>query len=982
MTRTLSHPFALAIIVLFNISYTGTAYAQNNTLTLESSNTQVWKIRAQTDVKDPVSSICSPGYATADWVQAVVPGTVFGSYVAAGLEKDPNFGDNIQKVDKAKYDRNFWYRTEINVPAAYAPGKIWLICMGINRKADIYLNGERLGSLDGFMHRGQFDISALLKKDAANILAVLVYWPQPSLANYASPTYVSSAGWDWMPYVPGLNMGITDKVFLATTGELTLKDTWVRSSLPTNARADLSVAVEVTNHSSVPLQGTLKGVIQPGNIEFSRKVFVGAGNTEPVTIDYKKYPQLVVNSPALWWPNGYGDPNLYECTLALEVNGKLSDTRHTKFGIRKYTYDTIGHVLHVSINGTRVFIKGGDWGMSEYMLRCRGEEYNTKLALHKEMNFNMVRNWIGSTTDEEFYDACDKYGIMVWDDFWLNANPNLPRDPNVFNANVIEKIKRFRNHPSIAVWCADNEGWPEPPLSGWIREDIKAFDGDERFYQPNSHAENLSGSGPWGNFDPRYYFTAYPAGIGGNNGWGLRTELGTAVFTNFESFKKFIPQDKWWPRNDMWNLHYFGPLAFNATPDAYEESIRTRYGQPSGIEDFCRKAQLLNIETNKAMYEGWQDHIWEDASGIMTWMSQSAYPSLVWQTYDYYYDLTGAYWGAKKACEPLHIQWNPVTDAIKVINNTGHDVNGIKAEAAVYNMDGKEVKQYGMLKSINAPSGSAVDCFHLLFNRSRANLALNKPARASSSEYGEPVNVTDGKPETRWASTGGDHEWIYVDLGEEKNVNGVGLNWEDAYAKAYKIQVSDDAKNWKDVYATADGVPGEQEIIFEETPARYVRVQGVERGTYWGYSLWDLKVYEGNLKSEGLSNVHFIKLRLTDADGKLIADNFYWRGNKRKDFTALNNLPGITLNTSYKTKEINGKWFIMAQIANPIASPAIAFCIRVQAVRSSTGEQVLPSIASDNYFSLLPGEKKNLVIEFSSKSLGNDVPKLKVEPYN
>jgi beta-galactosidase/beta-glucuronidase len=105
-----------------------------------------------------------------------------------------------------------------------------------------------------------------------------------------------------------------------------------------------------------------------------------------------------------------------------------------------------------------VFLKGGNWGMAEYMLRCRGDEYDTKVRLHKEMNFNIIRNWIGSTTDDEFYDACDKYGMMIWDDFWLNSIPNLPNDVNNFNANAIEKIKRVRNHPSIAIWCGDNEG--------------------------------------------------------------------------------------------------------------------------------------------------------------------------------------------------------------------------------------------------------------------------------------------------------------------------------------------------------------------------------------------------------------------------------------------------------------------------------------------------------------------------------------------
>jgi hypothetical protein len=968
----------VSTILIINTASYYYAAAQSNVVYLNSSKEQLWKIKAEADVSDNVNIA---GYNTANWVPAIVPGTVFASCVAAGLEKDPNFGDNIYKVDKAKYDRNFWYRTEFTTPASYTKKNIWLNFKGVNRKADIYLNGKKLGTLDGFMERGQFDITSLVSRTSKNVLAVLVYLPKQPLANVGSPNYVSSAGWDWMPYVPGLNMGITDKVYLSNTGDLTIQDPWIQTKLPTNARADISIALEVKNNSSTEQQGVIKGVINPGNIEFSQKVTVGAGGSANVKLDKKYLSQLMINSPKLWWPNGYGAPNLYDCKLSLIMGNEVSDVQQIRFGIKRYSYDTIGHVLHVAINGTPVFIKGGDWGMSEYMLRCHGDEYDTKVRLHKEMNFNMIRNWIGSTTDEEFYDACDKYGIMVWDDFWLNANPNLPADINVFNANAIEKIKRFRNHPAIAVWCAENEGWPEAPLSPWLKEDIATFDAGERYYQPNSHAENLTGSGPWASKDPRYYFTAYPTGLGGNKGWGLRTELGTAVFTNFESFKKFMPKDKWWPRNEMWNQHFFGPLAFNAGPDEYDKSVNA-YGTATDIEDYCRKAQFVNIETNKAMFEGWEDAMGEDASGLMTWMSQSAYPSLVWQTYDYYYDLTGAFWGAKKACEPLHILWNPVSNAIKVVNTTRADVEGLTAMADIYNLDGQLVKQYSLSKQVDAVSNTATKVFDLKFNQANENLALNKPVYASSTTYGEPGAVTDGNNGTRWASASRDNEWIYVDLGKEEVVNGVGLNWENAYASSFKIQVSDDTKKWNDVYTTTEGRTGEMQVQFPEVKARYVRMLGLERGSYWGYSLYNFEVYKGDVASEGLSDVHFIKLQLKDKTGKLLSDNFYWRGNKRKDYTALNTLPKVNLKVSYKVTKADGKYFINAQITNPLSSPAVAFGIRVQAIRTSTGEQVLPAIMNDNYFSLLKGETKDVRIEFDAAALGDDKATLKVEPYN
>lgn len=173
-------------------------------------------------------------------------------------------------------------------------------------------------------------------------------------------------------------------------------------------------------------------------MKFTKEVDINPGATSEVKFDKRYYPQLVINSPKLWWPNGYGEPNLYTCKLEVSVDGKVSESKDVTFGIKEYSYDTNNNTLHLHINGVPVFVKGANWGMSEYMLRCRGEEYDTKLRFHHEMNFNMIRNWLGSTTDDEFYEMCDKYGLMVWDDFWINSNPNLPYDLNAFNNNMIE----------------------------------------------------------------------------------------------------------------------------------------------------------------------------------------------------------------------------------------------------------------------------------------------------------------------------------------------------------------------------------------------------------------------------------------------------------------------------------------------------------------------------------------------------------------
>ena len=846
----------------------------------------------------------------------------------------------------------------------------------------MFLNGIRLGLLDGFMEKGNYDITNLLKKSGKNVLAVLVYWPTKPIANHASPTYISSDGWDWMPSVPGLLQGITDDVYLIRTGKVQIKEPWIITNLISKKEADVSLKLELKNSSEKEEIGLFTVVINPGNIKIEQPVKLNVNQTQELTFNTTRFKQLKIENPLLWWPNGYGDPNLYTCDLQYTINGIVSDQQQIKFGIKKYSYDTIGSVLHIKINGEKIFVKGGNWGMSEYMLRCRGEEYDLKVKLHRDMNFNIIRNWIGSVTDEEFYDACDKYGIMVWDDFWLNSHPNFPDDIFAFNKNAVEKIKRLRNHPSVAVWCGDNEGYPLPPLNNWLREDVKTFDGGERLYQPNSHADALTGSGPWTNASPSWYFTKYPGGFGGDPGWGFRTEIGTAVFTNVESFKKFMPDTNWWPRNQMWDKHFFGPSAGNGGPDRYFSTIKNSYGGANGIEDFCRKAQLLNIETNKALFEGWQHHMWDDASGVMLWMSQSAYPSFVWQTYDYYYDLNGAYWGVKKACEPVHIQWSSADNTVKVSNTSLKNLEHLNAEAKVYNSDGKLVNKYTMHASMNVKANSVTPCFTLQFKTSNALSGKDAVASSVSADAAGAMAIADANNNTRWCSNYTDNEWVYEDLGEEKEISSVILNWESAYALAYKLQVSTDAVNWKDVYVTDKGIGGTEQITFSSVRARYVKMQGIKRATQWGYSLYEIEVYGGSpvKATSDLSAVHFIKLLLTDETGKLLSDNVYWRGSNLTDYTALNNMAKAKLKYSAVLEKRGTQSVIIATITNTADVPAVA--IHIQAFHAKDKERILPVFMNDNYFTLMKNESKKVEIIFDTALLNDGKYTLVAEPYN
>jgi hypothetical protein len=171
-----------------------------------------------------------------------------------------------------------------------------------------------------------------------------------------------------------------------------------------------------------------------------------------------------------------------------------------------------------------------------------------------------------------------------------------------------------------------------------------------------------------------------------------------------ESMREMLPPEKLWPINDLWGLHDLS----QARGPAYLAQMRKYYGEASDLEDFCRKAQMLNMECSKAMIEAWQSR---QGSGCLIWMTQSAWPSLICQAYDYYFEPTAAYFGLKKACEPVHILWDSNSNQIKVANDTIVDLHGLTAEAEIYDFGG--VQRWRKSMTIDVPAATAQSCFAL-----------------------------------------------------------------------------------------------------------------------------------------------------------------------------------------------------------------------------------------------------------------------------
>ncbi len=689
----------------------------NDVVSLNSSDGQRWQLFSSKLVTGADIRAAKSTWQPASSIDGIVPGTAFAAYVAAGQEEEPGYADNIYKVDESKYNVAHWYRTSFDRPAQSTGKRTILTFEGVNRSAMIYFNGKRLGTIKGHVMKVRYDITDLLQ-DTGNFIAVKIlmmkdeFLPRNSnFVNYCCPTYVASHSWDWMPYVPGLNTGITNDVYLSFAGETTIRDPWIRSVLSDDYKsATLKPQTSLMNLTESDMQIQVRATVQPGNLLSEKTLTLGAGDSIDVAL-----PDIHVAEAKLWWPNGYGKQNLYTCNFEVIKDGKVIDSKAQTFGIREYSYKKENTSFVVYINGKKVYCKGGNWGMTEFMLRQQKYEYDLRIALHKDMNMNMIRCWTGCVTDEEFYEACDKYGIMVWDDFWLTG-PYVgltgPNDKTEFLANAKDKVIRLRNHPCMAVWCADNEGWPYDELNNALRDIITTYDGGDRIYMPNSHngyysnsayeakdgtGWGLSGSGWWQSFWPEDYFDDGIWGGGGDLGdkvdWGFRSELGSGAFSTYESMLEFTPKEQMWPRNDMWDKHFFSDDAAQgggANASGYYDRIEEEFGASTNAEQFCERAQLFNIECSKALFEGWNYNLWNTATGLLYWMSQAAYPSHLWQTYDYYYDMTGIYWGAKKACEPVHIQWNCHNNDVSIINATHQNLKGLRAEIELYKMNGEK----------------------------------------------------------------------------------------------------------------------------------------------------------------------------------------------------------------------------------------------------------------------------------------------------
>ena len=820
-----------------------------------------WKLLRASLTGASGEEISSPEFDDSLWLAATVPGTVLGSFINAGAVPDPNYADNQLMISDSYFRSDFWYRDSFEASTS-GSARQFLRFRGVNYRAGIWLNGRYVGEIRGAFRSKSFDVTGLLV-DGHNCLAVKIfcndnygtakeqnaYTPDNNggIVGYDNPTMHATIGWDWIPTVRGRCMGIYDEVSLLFTGEVTVEDPFVRAELPLpdTSSAKIFSSVRLVNHADSPVSGVLHESF--GDVSLEKAVSLGGGESTLVELE-----PFVLENPRLWWPHGYGEPALYDVSFSFVPEGEaVSDSAAFRTGIRQmdcviepYT-PLSGTVfeerdknrrLSLYVNGRRFIGFGGNWGFPEHLLNYRSREYDIAVGNHAAMNFTMIRDWVGMTDHPAFYEACDKYGVMIWQDFWL-ANPwdgPDPRDPGLFNEVAEEYVRRIRNHPSIALYVGRNEGYPPEEIDGFLREAIRK-EHPGMAYIPHSAADGVSGGGPYHALPAKDYYTLYGKDK-------FHSERGMPNVMNYEDLVRALGEENAEPfssvahPNPMYGLHDFalGREGYSAAQQAesFNEMLSKAFGEPSNAKEFTRLAQWVNYEGYRAMFEGRS----EFRRGLILWMTHPAWPSMVWQTYDYYFEPTGAWFGCRKACEPIHILLNALTGNVDVVNYRAGDLSGLTASATVYDLSGKPV----------AEQSSGLD---IREDDTRTCFALELPS--------------------------------------------------------------------------------------------------------------------------DISEVYFVRLILTAADGAVLSENTYIRGREEGNLKALRSLPlpniGLAAVPSsdlgaFPAGFEDGREVICMRVCIANRSRTPAAMLRLKALDRKTGELVLPVWYSDNYITLMPGESRTLTV--------------------
>jgi exo-1,4-beta-D-glucosaminidase len=841
-----------------------------------------WQIQSSCEAKAAGAQVSTPGYAANGWHRTTVPNTVVGTLVDDKTYPDPMYGMNLKKLPGMNYsDKSFfvlqdmpegspfrcswWWRTEFAVKPPFSGKHFWLHFPGINYRANVWVNGTKIADAQdvaGTYRIFEFDVTSALNTNGQNAVALEIFAPEK---NDLGITWV-----DWNPTPADKDMGIWKEVTLSSNGPVAVRNAFAKSKLGAEYQtAELTLSADLRNQIDKSVRGTLVAELD-GRL-LKQDVELAAGETKTVRFAPAQFPQLKLEHPRLWMPYTLGTPNLYTAELYFRVDGAENVSDHTQvtFGIREFTSELTekGHRL-VKLNGQNILIRGAAWA-PDMFLRPMSKKLDADLAYVRDMGLNTIR-LEGRIDRDEFFEKTDKLGILVmpgWTccDAWERWKHWTPDTHAIAKASMADQARRLRNYASVFVWLYGSDGPPPADVEQMYLDVLKEAEWPNPSISSASEtATKVTGNsgvkmtGPYEYVPPVYWLADTKAG--GAYGYNTETSPGPAIPTR-ESLEKFIPKEHLWPIDDVWNYHA-GKERFT-TVNVFTDGLTRRYGPATSLDDYERKAQAMTYDGQRAMFEAYGRNKYT-STGVIQWMLNNSWPSLIWHLYDYYLVPAGGYFGTKKAMEPVHVQYGYDDHSVAVVNDTRNAVPRVKVSATLYNLDATQAATHGGTLDLAPDSSSKV-------------LDLPLPDK--------------------------------------------------------------------------------------------------------------------------ISTTYFLKLKLQDAQGKLLSDNFYWLSTKadtldwakrkdtvytpQKDFadlTGLNSLPQVSLSVHASKTTAGGEDKITVTAKNP--SSSIAFMAHLRLTRGPGGEDVVPIFWSDNYFSLLPGEERQVTATYDSSALDGKAAVLAVDGYN
>jgi exo-1,4-beta-D-glucosaminidase len=683
---------------------------------------QGWDIQSACSIHADGQQISSTEFKPQGWIGATVPTTVLAAQVAAGIYPDPYYGLNMRKLPGADYPLGkffsnlempagspyrcgWWYRKQLQVPAAFRGKTVWLHFAGINYRANLWVNGRLIANskqIAGAYRVYNIDITRAVTAGKAAVIAVETFAPGP---------LDLGINWvDWNPFPPDKDMGLWGAVDLVASGPVAVRSPFIATHFEdaSLAAADITVTAQLTNAADHPVKGTLSGSF--AGKQFQQPVELAAGESKSVSFSPEQFPQLKLKHPAIWWPAEMGAHPLEPLTVRFLVNGAVSDTATARVGIREASSELTNKGARLfRINRKPILIRGGGWSQ-DLMLREDHENLPQQIRMVKDLRLNTIR-LEGKLESDDFYRLTDENGILVmagWCccDQWEHWNNWSPENYRVAAESLRAQMLRIRHHASLFVWLNGSDNPPTPFVE-------QAYLNIEKETQwPNailssasakrttvSGASGVKMSGPYDYVAPSYWLvdTAH----GGAFGYNTETSPGPAI-PQPDSLRRFIPQQDLWPIGPVWNYHAGGGSFMNM--NVFNDGMRATYGWPDSMEEYSRIAQTMAYDGERAMFEAYSRNKYT-STGVVQWMLNNAWPSVIWHLYDYYLQTGGGYFGTKKAGEPLHVQYSYNDHSIYVVSTLRRDVPALTVHTQVLDLQLHPV--FDQTKTINLAADSS-----------------------------------------------------------------------------------------------------------------------------------------------------------------------------------------------------------------------------------------------------------------------------------